>query len=63
MNANRKDIQATDVSETGTHDDCLVFMLLEIVENLLHRLNTRIIVALVVLSGRFFIPIKNLCCW
>jgi hypothetical protein len=60
MNMNWKDIEAANVSETGTHDDSFVAMLLEVVEYLLHRLNPRIIVAHVILSGCFFIPIKNL---
>jgi hypothetical protein len=35
-------------------------MLLVVVEDLFHRLNTRVFIALVVLSGGFLVPIKDL---
>ncbi len=48
------------IAERGTHDDRLVPVLLVVVEDLLHRLNTWIFVSLVSLSGAFLVPIEDL---
>lgn len=51
----------TYVTERGTHDDGLVAMLLVIVEDLLDRYDTRILLALVRRSGLvLLVPVKNL---
>lgn len=52
--------RSAHVAERGTHDDCLVAVLLVVVEDLLHRLDTRILISLVVLSGGFLVPIEDL---
>ena len=42
---------STHVTEGSTHDDGLVAVLLVVVENLLHGLNTWVLITLVVLSS------------
>lgn len=51
---------ATHVTERGTHDNGLVSVLLVVVEDLLHRLNTWISVALEVLPCSLLVPVKDL---
>ena len=48
------------ISERSTHDDGLVVVLLVVIIDLLHGLDTGIIIALVGLSSVFLIPIENL---
>lgn len=47
------------VPERSTHDDGLVSVLLVVVENVLHALDTRIFIRLVLLLGRSLVPVKN----
>ena len=54
------EIKRAHVSERSTHDDRLIIVLLVIVENLLHRLDTRIFISLIVLPGVLLVPIKYL---
>jgi hypothetical protein len=48
------------VAETGSHDDSIVLVLLVVVEDFLHRLDTRVLITLIVLSGVLLVPIQNL---
>lgn len=49
------------VTERSTHDDGLVTVLLIVVEDLLDRLDTRVLLALVLGSGLvLLVPIENL---
>ena len=49
------------VTEGSTHDDGLVVVLLVVVEDLLHRHDTRVLVAGVVLARLvLLVPVKNL---
>jgi hypothetical protein len=48
------------VAEAGSHDNSFIPMLLVIVINLLHGLDTRVVVTLVILPGTLLIPIKDL---
>lgn len=50
----------THVTERGAHDDGLVVVLLVVVVDLLHGLDTWVIIALVVLSRVFLVPIEDL---
>lgn len=53
----------TYVTEAGTHDDGLVAVLFVVVEDLLYRYDTRVLVAFIVLSSRFLVPIEDLFGW
>ena len=48
------------ITERRAHDDGLVAMLLIIIENLLDRLHTRILIAFIILSSSFLVPVENL---
>ncbi len=49
------------VAERSTHDDGLVVVLLVVVKDLLHGLDTRILIALVLGSGlSLLVPVKDL---
>lgn len=50
----------TNITEGSSHDDGVVAVLLVIVEDLLHRLNTWVIISLISLSCRLLVPIKDL---
>jgi len=50
----------THIAERRAHDDGLVTVLLIVIENLLDRLNTRILIAFIVLSGSFLVPVEDL---
>lgn len=52
--------KTTHVSERGTHDDGVVVMRLVVVEDLLHGLHTRVLVALVGLPSRLLVPVEDL---
>ncbi len=52
--------RSTYISEGGTHDDGFVTVLLVVVEDLLHGLDTRVFVALVGLAGGFLVPVEDL---
>lgn len=54
------DEDQTHVTEGGTHDDGLVTVLLVVVEDLLHGLDTRVLITLVVLASALLVPIKDL---
>ena len=48
------------VTERSTHDDGLVSVLFIVVEDFLDGLDTRVIIALVGLSGTLLVPIEDL---
>ena len=51
----------THVTERGTHDDGLVLVLLVVVEDLLHRLNTRVLISGISRAGlSLLVPVENL---
>jgi hypothetical protein len=50
----------TYVAEAGSHDDSFIPVLFVIVVNFFHRLDTRVVVALVILPGILLVPIKDL---
>lgn len=52
---------STYVTEAGTHDDGFVAVLFVVVEDLLHRYDTRVLVTFIILPGRLLVPIKDLC--
>ena len=51
---------STHVAEGSTHDDGIVAVLLVVVEDLLHGLDTRVLIALVVLTRRLLVPVEDL---
>jgi len=55
-----KYLTVTYISERSAHDNGFVAMLLVVVEDFLHGLDTRIFVTLVRLSSSFLVPIKDL---
>lgn len=52
--------QRTDITERGTHDNGLIAMLLIVVKDLGDRLDTRVLVTLIILACRLLVPIKDL---
>ena len=52
--------ERTHVSERSTHDNCLVIVLLVVVENSLHRYDTWVFIALEAFPSVFLVPIKDL---
>lgn len=48
-----------DAPERGTHDNGLVAVLLVVVENSLHALDTWVLLLLVLLLSRGLVPVKN----
>jgi hypothetical protein len=51
---------STYVTEGSTHDDGVVAVLLVVVEDLLHGLDTRVCITLVGLTRRLLVPVENL---
>lgn len=49
------------VTETGTHDDGLVAVLFVVVEDLLDRYDTRVLVTYIILASCLLVPVKDLC--
>jgi hypothetical protein len=50
----------TYVTETGTHDGGLVAVLFVVIEDLFDRLDTRVLVAFIVLPSCLLVPVKDL---
>ena len=50
----------TYITEGSTHNDGSITVLLVVIEDLLDRLDTRILITLVILAGRLFVPVKDL---
>jgi hypothetical protein len=56
----KRELDKTYITEGSTHDNGVVVVLLVVVEDLLHGLNTRVLITLVVLASVLLVPIKNL---
>ena len=54
-------VECTYVAETRSHHDGLIAVLFVVIVDLLDGLNTGIVVALVILSSVFLIPVEDLC--
>lgn len=59
-NYDENEVTRTYISETGTHDNGFIAVLLVVVENFLDRLDTRVVVAFIGLARILFVPIENL---
>ena len=56
----RHEDKCTYIAETRSHHDRVVSVLFVVIKDLLYRLNTGIVVTLIIFSGILLVPVKNL---